>query len=242
MPYIFIVQSLGYGKSRLIKEYARQGPTIEAANSCEITKNQGLKDINNDDLQGASNDFNDSDEETKNLISLAILASLYSIDISSFVHFFSNLIASHLGTYLIISQDKIKVLACYPPEPIITEAAYELLNNNILNYIKLTTFLDELLTNNIILRENNAEYNYLKNASVFFIRFVTISTIPQLDAYEKKIVEVDWGVTTRLNDQNPKPTIHYTIIDLKSFNITYRKNLKSFRAILKAYIIPYNAI
>ncbi len=331
-------------------------------------------------LQGGSNDLIYGDEETKNLTSLAILASLCSVDISPSVYFSSNLIASHLGTCLAISQDKTRVLACYPSEPIITEAAYELLDNDVLNHIaqslgqgivesgkrgelagelilvltrqrlqkrnknakktsffagdiKLTTFLDELLINNITLHENNAEHNYLKNASVSFTRFVTISTIPvyndlmkgyqtgvafnlkrnqqgadfliplcikddnqddqftfwiiqiknhnlkttdsnfktdstskltpeyvfkksnleksespylamywQLGAHEKKIEEADWGVTTRSNDQNPRPTTHYAIIGLKSFNIACGKDLESLRVILKAYIDPYNAI
>jgi len=66
---------------------------------------------------------------------VAILASLCSVDISPSVYFTSSLIASHLGTCLAISQDRTKFLACYPPEPIVTEAAYDLLNNDILNRI-----------------------------------------------------------------------------------------------------------
>ncbi|CAG8713721.1 1255_t:CDS:2 [Funneliformis caledonium] len=56
-------------------------------------------------------------------------------DISLSIHFSSNLIASYLGTCLVISQDKIKALAYYSPKLIITEASYEFLNNNILNRI-----------------------------------------------------------------------------------------------------------
>jgi len=61
------------------------------------------------------------------------LAILCSVNISPSVYFSSNLIASHLSTCLAISQDKTKVLACYPSKPIITEAAYELLNNDVSN-------------------------------------------------------------------------------------------------------------
>jgi len=77
-------------------------------------------------------------EERKILTSVAILASLCSVDISPSVHFASNLIGSHLGTCLAISQDRMKVLVCYPPEPLITEAVYELLNNDILHCIAQT--------------------------------------------------------------------------------------------------------
>jgi len=77
-------------------------------------------------------------EERKTLTSIAILASLCSVDISPSVHFASNLIGSHLGTCLAISQDRTKVLVCYPPEPLITEAVYEILNNDILHRIAQT--------------------------------------------------------------------------------------------------------
>ncbi|CAG8626214.1 8838_t:CDS:2 [Funneliformis caledonium] len=59
-------------------------------------------------------------------------------DISPLVHFASNLIGSHLGTCFAISQDRMKVLVCYPSEPLITEAVYELLNNDILDCIAQT--------------------------------------------------------------------------------------------------------
>src|SRR5947208_517611 len=77
-------------------------------------------------------------EERKTLTSIAILASLCSVDISPSVHFASNLIGSHLGTCLSISQDRTKVLVCYPPEPLITEAVYGLLDNDILHCIAQT--------------------------------------------------------------------------------------------------------
>jgi hypothetical protein len=77
-------------------------------------------------------------EEKKTLTCVAILASLCSVDISPSVHFASNLIGSHLGTCLAISQDRMKVLVCYPPEPVITEAVYKLLNNDILHCIAQT--------------------------------------------------------------------------------------------------------
>lgn len=392
MPFVyvstfnFLIESSGSYYNKLfsggrpcwkaLKDAYLKGSGAEAS---EIKAWEDVKVLVKAKLQGGSNDLIDGDEETKNLTSLAILASLCSVDISPSVHFSSNLIASHLGTCLAISQDKTKVLACYPPEPIITEAAYELLNNDVLNCIaqtlgqgivesgkrgelagelilvltrqrlqkrnkiakktsffageiKLTNFLDELLNNNITLDKNNAEHNYLKNASISFTRFVTISTIPiyndlmkgyqtgvafnlkrnqqgadfliplciennnnneysswiiqiknhnlkntdsnfkvdstskltpeyafkksdlekskvpylamywQLGAHEKKIEEADWGVETRSTDQNPRPTTHYSIIGLKSFNIARGKDLESLRAILKAYIDPYNAI
>ncbi|CAG8642811.1 13232_t:CDS:2, partial [Ambispora gerdemannii] len=37
--------------------------------------------------------------------------------------------------HLAISQDRTKVLACYPPEPLVTEAAYELLDDDMLHRI-----------------------------------------------------------------------------------------------------------
>ncbi|GBC09551.1 hypothetical protein RclHR1_08980001 [Rhizophagus clarus] len=82
--------------------------------------------------------MDESYEERKTLTSVAILASLCSVDISPSMHFASNLIGSHLGTCLAISQDRMKVLVCYPPEPLITEAVYKLLNNDILHCIAQT--------------------------------------------------------------------------------------------------------
>jgi len=84
-------------------------------------------------LQGGTN--NPIDNEGKNLTSIAVLASFCSVDISPSVHFASNLVASHLGTCLSISQDRTKILVCYPPEPLVTEAAYELLDDNMLYLI-----------------------------------------------------------------------------------------------------------
>ncbi|CAI2177915.1 1964_t:CDS:2 [Funneliformis geosporum] len=81
-------------------------------------------------LQGGTN--NPTDDEGKNLTSVALLASFCSVDISPSVHFASNLVASHLGTCLAISQDRTKILTCYPSEPLVTEAAYELLDDNML--------------------------------------------------------------------------------------------------------------
>src|SRR5581483_7060881 len=81
-------------------------------------------------IQGGTN--NPVDNEKKNLTSVAVLASLCSVDISPSVHYASNLVASHLGTCLAISQDRTKILVCYPSEPLVTEAAYELLDDNML--------------------------------------------------------------------------------------------------------------
>ncbi|RIA93600.1 hypothetical protein C1645_735376 [Glomus cerebriforme] len=82
---------------------------------------------------GTNNSFINNEKNT--FTSIAIFASFCSIDISSSVHFASNLIANHLGTFLSISQDRTKILVCYPSEPLVTEAAYELLDNNILQLI-----------------------------------------------------------------------------------------------------------
>jgi len=81
-------------------------------------------------IQGGTNNL--VDDEKKNLTSVAVLASFCSVDISPSVHFASNLVASHLGTCLAISQDRTKILVCYPSEPLVTEAAYELLDDNML--------------------------------------------------------------------------------------------------------------
>jgi hypothetical protein len=314
-------------------------------------------------------------EDKENLTSVAILASLCSVDISPSVHFASNLVASHLGTCLAITQDRTKILVCYPPEPLITEAVYELLNNDILHRIaqtlgqgivepgkrgeivgelililtrqslqtkkkkkhdihfyageiKLMDFLNELLLDSKnILNGDNSEHNALKNANISFTRFVTISTIPtendltkgyetgvafnlkrnqkgadflipvriensytfwinqiknhnlkstnsdfktdatskltpnyvfeksdlakinshylamywQLGAHEKGIEnmkEEDWGIPTRSSKK--KPTTHYAILSLKSFKVARGSTLESLRAILSAYINPYD--
>jgi hypothetical protein len=81
-------------------------------------------------IQGGTNNL--VDDEKKNLTSVAVLATFCSVDISPSVHFASNLVASHLGTCLAISQDRTKILVCYPSEPLVTEAAYELLDDNML--------------------------------------------------------------------------------------------------------------
>src|SRR5947207_13524039 len=74
-------------------------------------------------LQGGTNNI--TDNEGKNLTSIAVLASFCSVDITPSVDFASNLIASHLGTCLSISQDRTKALVCYPSEPLVTEARSE---------------------------------------------------------------------------------------------------------------------
>ncbi|GBC02926.1 hypothetical protein RclHR1_00490012 [Rhizophagus clarus] len=177
-------------------------------------------------LQGGTN--NPIDNEGKNLTSIAILASLCSVDISPLVHFASSLIASHLGTCLSISQDRTKILVCYPSEPLVTEAAYEFLDDKILHLIaqsfcqgvvepekrgeivgelililtrqklykklikdkkatfftgeiKLEIFLNNLLKDNPVLKEEHYEHNFFKRATVSFTRFVTIRTIPTLN-------------------------------------------------------------
>lgn len=90
------------------------------------------------ELLDEETNMDESYEERKTLTSVAILASLCSVDISPSVHFASNLIGSHLGTCLAISPNRMKVLVCYPPEPLITEAVYKLLNNDILHRIAQT--------------------------------------------------------------------------------------------------------
>jgi len=103
------------------------------SNNNEIFAWKKVKALVKAKLQGGTNNY--IDEERKILTSIAVLASLCSIDISPSVYFASNLVASHLGTCLSISQDRSKILVCYPPEPLITEASYELLDNDMLHYI-----------------------------------------------------------------------------------------------------------
>ncbi|GES84782.1 hypothetical protein RCL_jg24130.t1 [Rhizophagus clarus] len=312
-------------------------------------------------LQGGNIDFNVIDEENKNLTSVAVLASLCSVNISpSVVHIASNLVASHLGTCLAISQDRTKVLVSYPSEPLITEAAYEILNDVILNRIasalgqgivesdkhgvvvgelililtrqrlqkrrikdneinffveeiKIMDFLVDLFGKTNMFNDDDDQHNYFRDANISFTRFVTICTIPtlrdvqigyetcvafnlkrnhkgadflipirnnnkftfwiiqiknhnikstgsnfQIDTTSKlmpryvfdksdlgnreKFKEPYLAISAIFSDQDPKPTTHYAISGLNSFEVARGKILAGLRAILNAYVDPYDEI
>jgi hypothetical protein len=347
-----------------------------SSNINEIYAWEEVKALVKAKLQGGNNKFTELNEESKNLTSVAVLASLCSVDISPSVQIASSLVASHLGTCLAISQDRTKVLVCYPSEPLVTEAAYEILDdamllrisqalgqgvvesgkrgeiagelilvltrqklqkrrkkNNEISFfaeeVKLMDFLTDLLEgNNNILKDNTTEHNYFKNANISFTRFVTICTIPtykdvkmgyetgvafnlkrnqkgadflipicinndftfwiiqiknhnikstnsnfqadstsklmpcnvfeksdlsnqkdpylamywQLGAHVTEIKSMNWGVsgTVKFTEQNPEPTTHYAVIGLNSFKVARGKTRVGLRAILNAYMNPYD--
>ena len=66
----------------------------------------------------------------------------------------------------------------------------------------------------------------------------------QLGAHEKgfKDLEEEWGATLRSesNMGKRKPTTHYAILSLRSFKVARGKTIESLRAILNAYINPYD--
>ncbi|CAG8830236.1 20793_t:CDS:1, partial [Gigaspora rosea] len=82
---------------------------------------------------GGSVNWNlDVNVRKKNLITIAVIASLCSIDISPQEHFAGDLVASHLGTCIGISTGRTRILVSYPPEPVISEAALQLLEKDLL--------------------------------------------------------------------------------------------------------------
>ncbi|CAG8571566.1 4681_t:CDS:2 [Funneliformis caledonium] len=170
---------------------------------------------------GSVNRNLDVNVRKKNLITMAVIASLCSIDISPQEHFAGDLVASHLGTCIGISTDRTRILVSYPPEPVISEAALQLLEKDLLtdfaetlkqgivepgkrgelvgelillltrkqvkqrerknfymDSVSLTGFLEELLVENIVLKEEIDEHKYFKTAEISFTRFVTIGRVP----------------------------------------------------------------
>lgn len=147
MPFVYIstFDSLAEssGIDNFIKLFSKGRPCWQALKDAYIRDtsiselyawNQ-VKTLVKAKLQEGNIDFTDIDEETKNFTSIAILASLCSVDIFPSTYVASSLIAGHLGTCLAISQDRTKVLVSYPPEPLVTEVAHEILNDAILHRI-----------------------------------------------------------------------------------------------------------
>jgi hypothetical protein len=87
-------------------------------------------------LLGDADSFENSQ---KSITSLAILSSLVGLDISPQSQMASKLVASHMATCLAVSEDRERLIITYPSEPLLSEAALELMSPSTLPQI-LTQF------------------------------------------------------------------------------------------------------
>ncbi|CAG8517317.1 1923_t:CDS:1 [Funneliformis mosseae] len=97
-------------------------------------------------LLGGANNFENS---RKGITSLAILSSVVGLDMSPQSKFASELVASHMATCLAVSEDRERLIVVYPSEPLLSEAAFELMSASTLSQI-LTQF-------NILLKKGIVE-------------------------------------------------------------------------------------
>ena len=87
-------------------------------------------------LLGGANSFENSQVD---ITSLAILSSVVGLDISPQSRFASELVASHMATCLAVSEDRERLIVVYPSEPLLSEAAFDLMSVSTLPQI-LTHF------------------------------------------------------------------------------------------------------
>jgi len=83
-------------------------------------------------LLGGANSFENSQID---ITSLAILSSVVGLDISPQSQFASELVASHMATCLAVSEDRERLIIVYPSEPLLSEAAYELMSTSTLRIL-----------------------------------------------------------------------------------------------------------
>lgn len=83
-------------------------------------------------LLGGAHNFENSQ---KDITSLAILSSVIGLDMSPQSQLASELVASHMATCLAVSKDRERLIVIYPSEPLLSEAALELISPSTLPQI-----------------------------------------------------------------------------------------------------------
>ncbi|CAG8464774.1 6655_t:CDS:2 [Diversispora eburnea] len=188
-------------------------------------------------LLGGANHFENS---RKDISSLAILSSLIGLDISPQSQLASELVASHMATCLAVSEDREQLIIVYPSEPLLSEAAFELLSTSALSQIlnQFSTLLKKgivepdprgeivariilvLVANRLRSRNNRAE----NNIKEFLRELYNDNSLPSFNGISQELLDGTVAFT------------HFNTIDY----IPEKKNLKQFYMRRCAFVMKRN--